>query len=161
MKLCICFGIGLSSKWFLLRLSSNHGLMIAQQNSIRISCFMAGGWHTSCPPISKMHIMREGPAETPSALRCLSYLMNNFLTDIKQLAKTSSGGHSPSPFWCLCQKLSLSLFHLKKFCYTKALEWSSLVPGPKAKSSEIMNLTSFTISYQWLAEWKWRKRKQC
>ena len=41
-------------------------------------------------------------------------------------------------------------FHtLIKLCYTKAPEWSSLVPGPKAKFSslEIMNLTSFTIRY--------------
>ena len=120
-------------------------------------------------------------------------------------------GHSPSPFCCLCQKLSLTLFALIKLCYigsagkesacnvgdlgsnhglgrspgegkgypllfsglensidsiahgvtksptrlsefhfhfhTKALEWSSLVPGPEVKSSsEIANLTSFTIS---------------
>ena len=53
---------------------------------------MAEGWHTSCHPISKMHIVGEGPGENPSALRCLSYLINNFLTDIKQLAKTSTGG---------------------------------------------------------------------
>ena len=44
-----------------------------------------------CHLISKMHIVGEGPGETPSALSCLSYLINNFLTDIKQLAKTSTG----------------------------------------------------------------------
>ena len=27
-----------------------------------------------------MHIVGEGPGETPSALRCLSYLINNFLS---------------------------------------------------------------------------------
>ena len=45
-----------------------------------------------------MHIVGEGPGETPSALRCLSYLIKSFLTDIKQLAKASSGGtlHPPS-----------------------------------------------------------------
>jgi len=43
---------------------------------------MAGGH-----PISKMHIVEEGPGETPSALKYLSYLINSFLTDIKQLAK--------------------------------------------------------------------------
>ena len=59
---------------------SNLGLIIAQQTSIHINCFMAGGWHTSCHPISKMHIVGEGPGETPSALRCLSYLITNFLT---------------------------------------------------------------------------------
>ena len=46
MKLCICFGICLSSKWLHLRLTfflfSNFGLIIAQQTSIQISCFMAG-----------------------------------------------------------------------------------------------------------------------
>ena len=109
---------------------------------------MAGAWHTSCHPISKMHIAGEGPGETPSALRCLSYLINNFLTDIKHLAKTEQG-HSPSLFWCLSQKFSLPFFTLIKLCYTKALEWSSLVPGPEAisSSSEITNPTPFTGSY--------------
>jgi len=41
-----------------------------------------------------MHIVEEGPGETPSALRCLSYLINGFLTYIKQLANTSKGGFS-------------------------------------------------------------------
>ena len=41
-------------------------------------------------------------------------------------------------------------YTLIKLCYTKALELSSLVPGPKAKSSssEITNWTPFTIIYQ-------------
>ena len=93
---------------------TNFWLIIAQRTSIHINCFMAGGWHTSCNLISKMHIVGEGPGETPSALKCLSYLINNFLTDIKQLAKTSGGvgGTLHPSFWCLCQKLSLSLFIL-------------------------------------------------
>ena len=46
---------------------------------------------------------------------------------------------------------SLSFVTLIKLCYTKALKWSSLVPGPEAKSSlEITNLTLFTVSYQHL-----------
>ena len=117
MKLCICFGICLSSKWFHLRLIfflfSNLGLIIAQQTSIHINCFMDGEGHTSGSPISKMHIVGEGPGETPSALRCLSYLINSFLTDVKQLAETSRG-RSPSPFWYLCQKLSVSRFYFNK-----------------------------------------------
>ena len=41
-----------------------------------------------------------------------------------------------------------ALFHtLIKLCYTKALEWSSLVPDLKVKSSEITNPTPFIISY--------------
>ena len=91
-------------------LFSNLGLIIAQQTSIHINCFTAGRWHTSCHPTSKMHIVGEGPGETPSALRCLSCLINSFLTDIKQLAETSKGGNFLIPFRCLCQKLSLSLF---------------------------------------------------
>ena len=70
-------------------LKTNFWLIIAQQTSIDINCFTAGGWRTSCHPISKMHFVGEGPGETPSALRCVSYLINNFLTDRKQLAKTS------------------------------------------------------------------------
>jgi len=78
-------------------LFSNFGLIIAQQTSIHINCFMAGRWQTSCHPTSKMHIVGEGPGETPSALRWLSYLINSFLTDIKQLAKTSRGGGTLRP----------------------------------------------------------------
>ena len=44
-------------------------------------------------------------------------------------------------FWCLCHKLSLSLWYLNKTHYTKSSEWSSLVSGPKSNSSplEVMN----------------------
>ena len=58
-------------------------------------------------------------------------------------------GHSSSPFQCLCQKLSLTFYTLIKLCYTKALKWLRLVPGPEAKSSssEFTNPTSITISY--------------
>ena len=52
--------------------------------------------------------------------------------------------------WATC---AFMLYTLTKLCYTKALEWSSLVPGPKAKSSsEIMNPTSFTVSYHLCAK---------
>ena len=44
--------------------------------------------------------------------------------------------------WCLCWSFLSPFFTLIKLWYTKALEWSSLVPGPKAKpSSVITNLT--------------------
>ena len=154
MKLCICFGICLSSKWLHLKLTfflfSNFGLIIAQQTSIHISCVMAGGWHTSCHPISKMHIVGEGSGETPSALRCLSYLISSFLADIKQLAKTSGGALSVPLLMSMSEAFAVPYNTLIKLCYTKALEWSSLVPGPKVKSSslEITNLTPFSINYQ-------------
>ena len=54
--------------------------------------------------------------------------------------------HPPSDVYI--RSFLYPLFTLIKLCYTKALEWSSLVPGPKAKSSsKIMDPTSFTVSY--------------
>ena len=96
---------------------------------------MAGGWHTSFHPISKINIVGEGPGETPSALRCLSYLINTFLTDIKQLVKTCKGGTLSAPFWCLRQKLCLSLSYFTKMVLYKSSERSSLVTGPRLNPS--------------------------
>ena len=97
-----------------------------------------------------MHIVGERPDENPSALRCLSYLINSFLTYIKQLAKTSKGTLSIILLMSLSEASSVP-FHFNKLCYTKALEGSSLIPGPKVKylSSEITNLTPFTVSCQY------------
>ena len=48
----------------------------------------------------------------------------------------------------MSEALSVPFYTLIKLCYTKALEGSRVVPIPKAKSSsEIMNLTPFTINY--------------
>ena len=69
------------------------------------SCQLFYGWGM----IHLVHIVGEGPGETPSALRCLSYLINSFLTNIKNPAKNQQGGTLSVPFWCLCQKLSLPL----------------------------------------------------
>ena len=50
----------------------------------------------------------------------------------------------------MSEAFSAPFLTLIKLCYTKALEWSRLVPGPKVKSTslEIMNLTPFNVSYQ-------------
>ena len=45
----------------------------------------------------------------------------------------------------MSEAFSVPFYTLIKFCYTKALEQSSLVPGPEAKSLAITNLTLFTI----------------
>ena len=83
-----------------------------------------------------------------------SYLINSFLTDIKQLAKTSGvevgwGVALSVPLlMSMSEDFSVPFYTLIKLCYTKALEWSRLVPGPQVKpSSEITNRTPFTISY--------------
>ena len=115
------------------------------------------GWHTFCHSISNMHTVGQGPGETPSALRCLSYLINSFLTDIKQLAKTSKGGTLHPPSDVCVRSFLCPLSTLIQLCYTKALEWSSLVPGPEAKSSFslISNLTLFTVSYHYLLDYSY------
>ena len=61
MKLCICFEICLYSRFMSIVL-----------------------WPEMTPLVPfylKMHVVGEGPGETPSALSCLSYLMNSLLTD--------------------------------------------------------------------------------
>ena len=45
-------------------------------NQYSCQLFYGWEWHPLCHPISKMHIVGEGPGETPSSLRCLSYLIN-------------------------------------------------------------------------------------
>ena len=156
MKLCICFGICLSSKWFHLRLTfflfSNLGLIIAQQTSIHINCFMAGGWHTSCHPISKIHNVGEGLVK----LRQPWGVSLIWLTAFEQIWNTwLKTSNLSAPFWCLRQKLRLSLLYFNKALSHKSSEQSSLVTGPGLNSSslEAKNLSVFhgsatTFHYQ-------------
>ena len=65
--------------------------------------------------------------------------VKKYIAPLLRLASRALSTH----FWCLCQKLSLSLFTLIKLLPHKSPEWSSLVSGPEAKSSEIMNPTPF------------------
>ena len=58
-----------------------------QQTSLHVNCFMTGNDTPHAILSQKMHIVGEGPGETPSALSCVSYLINSFLRDIKHLAK--------------------------------------------------------------------------
>ena len=67
----------------------------------------------------------------------------------KALIRLASGGTLHPPSDVCVRKLSLSSFTLIRLCYTEFLRWSSLVSGPKAKSSlEITTPALFTISYQ-------------
>ena len=63
---------------------------------------------------------------------------------------TSEGGLSIPLLMSMSEACSVPSYTLIKLCYTKALEWSSLVPCPEAKSSpsEITNPTPFPVSYQ-------------
>ena len=49
--------------------------------------------------------------------------------------KTSRGGTLSTPFWCLCQKLSLSPLYFNKTLLYKSSEQSGLVSGPRLNSS--------------------------
>ena len=46
-------------------LFSNLGLIMAQQTSILVNCFMAGDYTPCAILISKMQIVGEGPGKTP------------------------------------------------------------------------------------------------
>ena len=56
-------------------------------NQYSYQLFYGWGRHTSCNPVSKMQAVGEGPGETLSASRCISYLIDSFLTDLKHPAK--------------------------------------------------------------------------
>ena len=59
-----------------------------------------------------------------------------------------AGGTLSAPFWCLCQKLSLSPLYFNKTLLHKSAERSSLVSGPGLNSSppEAKNPTSYKFS---------------
>ena len=65
--------------FFFFPFFSNLGLIMAQQISICVNCFMARDDTPHAISISKMHIVGQGPRETPSALRCFSYLISSLL----------------------------------------------------------------------------------
>ena len=113
-------------------LFSNLGLITAQQTSNHVNCFMTGD-DTPLPILSqKMHIVGERPGETPSALRCLSYLISSLLKTSKKAFFLPPSDVYVRSFLCI----SCTLI---KFCYTKIgnndakAETTALCP-PHAKS---------------------------
>ena len=60
-------------------------------NQYSCQLFYSQGWQTLCHLFSKMHIVGEGPGQTPSALRCLSYLISSSLTNIILLRNLYAG----------------------------------------------------------------------
>ena len=116
-------------------LSSHLGLIMTQQASIPVNCFMAWGWHTSGQPISKVHTVGKGPSAAPSTWRHRSHLTNSFLTDTKCLAKNQQQGTISVLFWCLCQKFSLSLLYFNKTLLHKKLQ---VVKPPEVTNSGLI-----------------------
>ena len=120
-------------------------------NQYSYQLFYGQGMTHLMPSYRKNAHCGRGAWWNSSALRGLSYLINNFQTDINQLAKLAKGALSIPLLMSMSEYFSVPFYILIKLCYTKALECSSLVPGPEVKSSssEITNLTPFTISYHW------------
>ena len=83
----------------------------------------------------------------------LIYRNNYFKKYITPLLTVARGAFSIPFLMSVSEAFSLP-FQLIKLCYTKAFEWSSLVPGPEVRfsSSEITNWTSFTISYHFFMD---------
>ena len=67
---------------------------------------------------------------------CIS-VINSLLTGIRCLAKNCQAGIFPAPFWCLCQKLSLSFLYFNKTLLNKISEWPSPTSGPRLESSPL------------------------
>ena len=63
-----------------------------------------------------MHIVGEGPGETLSALRCLSYLINKLANRHKTPCQKLTRGHSFCSF-LMSTSAVFSLSTLIKFCY--------------------------------------------
>ena len=124
-------------------------LITAQQTTTPINCFTARD-DTPVPSYLKNAYCGRGGRWNSLSLEVPVLTADSFLTDIKPLAETSTGGPLPVPLlMSMSEAFSVPFYTLIKLCYTKALDWSSLVPGPEVKSSsEITNLTQFTISYQ-------------
>ena len=75
-------------------------------------------------------------------------VITNFKKYITPLLTLAKEALSIPLVMSMSEAFSVPFLTLIKLCYTKALKWSSLVPGPEAKSSsEITNPTQFTLSY--------------
>ena len=67
---------------------------------------------------------------------CIS-VINSLLTGIRCLAKNCQAGIFSAPFWCLCQKLSLSFLYFNKTLLNKISEWPSPTSGLRLESSPL------------------------
>ena len=115
-----------------------------------MDCSMPGfPVHHQLPELTQTHVHWVGDAiQPPHPLLSPSPLAFNQLKKcIAPLLRLASGALY-ALFWCLYQKLPLSLFTVIKLLPHKSPEWSSLVSGPEAKSLEITNPKSFTVSFQ-------------
>ena len=118
MKLYICMGVCLFSRFMSIVLwpGMTHLVPRLSQN---VSC----GWGAWCYSLS----FETFPFFNQQTAG--SYIISSY-----RLAG-GGGGTLSAPFWCLCQKLSLSLLYFNKTLLHRSSEQSSLVSGPGLNSS--------------------------
>ena len=120
-------------------------------NQYSYQLFYGWGMTHLVPSYLKNACCRRGAGETPSALRCLYYLISNFLTDIKHLAKDLAGGTLSAPFWCLCQKRSLSLLYFNKALLPEKAHSSILarkIPWME-EPGRLQSMGSLRVGHDW------------
>ena len=78
--------------------------------------------------------MGEGPGAILSFKTFLSFI-NRLLVTIYHPDEDQQEGTLSAPFWCLCQRLSLSPLYFNTTLLHKSSERSSLVSGPRLNSS--------------------------
>ena len=124
MKLCICFGIHLSSNQFCLRLPfflfPNFGLIMAQWTSIHVNYFMARDDRPCAILSQKCILWKRDLVKLPSVLRCLYYLISSFIIDTKCLTENLQEGTISAPS-DVYQKVCLSLLYFNKTLLHKKL----------------------------------------
>ena len=76
--------------------------------------FCGPGQLTWCQGYLKMHVVSEGPGAILWVFRHFLSLISRLLVVIWHLAKDQQGGTLSAPFWCLCQRLSLSPLYFNK-----------------------------------------------
>ena len=74
-----------------------------------------------------------------------SFLSINILLMTSSWRLAGGGGTLSAPFWCLCQKLSLSPLYFNKIYYTKVL--SDPVSGPRSNSSPLEAKNPSVLSF--------------
>ena len=94
-------------------------------------------------------VFLPGESQGRGSLGAAVYGVAQSQTRLKRLSSSSSssdyitpswrlaGGYSSAPFWCLCQKLSLSPLYFNNTLLHKSSERSSLVSGPGLNSSPL------------------------
>ena len=91
-------------------------------------------WSRLVSRLSQNASYRWGPWCHSEFKTFLSFI-NRLWVTIWQPAEDQQGGTLSAPFWCLCQKLSLSPLCFNETLLHKSSEWSSLVSGPRLNSS--------------------------